>query len=249
MKKKITIRFIVVLQVLSLLFCSSCELNDIVAAMFGGGEVPDKKWEIISDGLATSVSGRFYDYYRDSSVTNLKVFVDEYVDDPVWDLTFSRHIDSTLTDQNGNFKIPFITTGVGVQYQLSFKLTEANWLGSFSTPLVIKEMGTSNIINVQLVKLSILKARVKVVDNLHPPMTAGSSFGSLYQFNKANQDSIIFLRVIPNRINQIRFFVQIDTVSGYYYRERIDSINMTGDFSDTIKAEFELHPNQFKKQN
>lgn len=250
MKSKFPIRFSVALQLVSLLCCSSCLVDEIVADMFGGGPGYDKEWAVIPKGRVTTVTGQFRDYARDSSIANLTVYVDEYIDHPLHDLTFSMHLDSTVTDQYGNFEMSLTTTGVGVQYQLSYTLPEGNWSQSFN-PLIITRMGTNNIIDVVMTKLTRLEARIKVVDNLHPPLSAGTNFGSIYQFNKANQDSVISLNVIPNTLNYLLFTIRIDTAtaSGFYFRERIDTIDLIGNFSDTVKAAFELHPNQFKRRN
>lgn len=251
MKRKIIIYFIAVFQSLPLLFCSSCVLNDFGELMGNamdpgaGGHI---HWYIIPKGLATNVSGQAYDFNRNSPVTNLTVYVAEYINDPELGLTFSKNIDSTQTDQNGNFEIPFVTTGLGVQYQLSIKWPDANWWTYHGYPSVIKDMGANNIINVQLSELSILEARIKVVDNLHPPLSAGSDFGSFYKLYGVNKDTTLFLRVMPNRKSRIFFFVAVNTISDYYCLEQLDTINMVGDFSDTVRAVFDLHPNQFKRR-
>lgn len=251
MKKKTIIQFIATLQLVSLLFCSSCGINDFFEVLGnaygpGGGRI---HWDIIPEGLSSNVTGRCYDNNRNLPITNLTVYIAEYIDDPVLGLTFSRYIDSTRTDQNGNFDISFVTTGEGVQYQLSIKWPDVNWLTYSGYPFVIKDIGTKNIINVELAELSILEAKIKIVENTRPPFRAGTDYFSFYELYGANKDTTIFFRVMPNRKTRIFFFISVDTVSDYYYREQLDTINIEGDFSDTVRAEFELHPNQFKRRN
>jgi hypothetical protein len=164
MKKKIKIRFIVTLQLVSLLFFSSCGLNDFFEVLGnaygpGGGSI---HWDIIPAGLSSNVSGQCYDVNRNLPITNLTVYLAEFVDDPLMGLTLSRYMDSTRTDQNGNFDISFVTTGEGVQYQLLIKWPDVNWWVYGGYPFVIKDIGTNNIINVQLAELRSLKQKLKL---------------------------------------------------------------------------------------
>ena len=247
MKKKTNILLIVTLQLLSLLFFSSCVVADIVIGAFGGGAMEDIKWAIIPKGLATNVSGQFYDDNRNAPIINAKVFIKEYIDDPAYDLTFSRYIDSTQTDQNGNFELSFTTTGAGVQYRLLIVPMGANWRYPYNEQL-IENIGSSNVLNSSSNKLSTLEARVKVIENPYTqPLMTRSDYDNY--MSRVNGDSIVFYRVMPNRKNHISFYTNSDTLLHYYDRGQVDTVNMKGNFSDTIKMKIELNGKEFKKLN
>jgi len=247
MEKKATIRFIVALQLLSLLFCASCDSCDFGAFIppYGGcGGSWDKDWDIIPAGLATNVSGQFYDYNKNSPIVNAKVFIEEYVDDPSYDLTFSRYIDSTQTDQNGNFNLPFTTTGSGVQYQLYVVPAGVNWWYPTSR-LAIENIGGNNVLNCSSNKLSILEAKIKVVENPYTqPLTTRSEYDN--HMSGVFGDSIVYYCVLPNQKNRVFFYTNSDARLYYYDRGQVDTINITGDFRDTIKVELELDGKEFK---
>lgn len=75
----------------------------------------------LPSGIATNVSGKFTDFHK-FPITNAKVKIGEYrfernytnggVD------VFQRWIDSTYTDSEGKYNLPFTTTGNGTSYKL-----------------------------------------------------------------------------------------------------------------------------------
>ncbi len=247
MEKKSIIRFIVTLQLLSLLFFTSCEVLDIIPAFFGGGAGVDKEWERIPKGLVTNVSGQFYDDNRNTPIVNAKVFIEEYIDDPTYDLTFSRYIDSTQTDQNGKFELPFTTTGAGVQYQLLVVPVGPNWYYPYNQQ-VIENIGGRNVLNSSSNKLSILEAKITVVQNPYQqPLMTRSNYDNY--MSRVYGDSIVFYRLMPGRMNLIYFYTNSDTHLNYFDRGLVDTVNIEGDFSDTIRIELELNGKKFKTLN
>ena len=215
----------------------------------------DENWEIIPGGLRTSVSGRFQDYNVSRPFAHTKVYLAEYIDDPVSHFTLSKFMDSTTTDNNGYYSMSFTTSGVGVQYRVIFMPVGLNYWACYSAENAILNLGGQNIINSYTAKLCILKARVVVIDNPYRPLIAYTgpdnyySYGNSYRLNKINQDSILLLGVLPDRINFIHFkVITTDTTYREYVHEQIDTIDMTGNFNDTLEAQFELHPREFKKR-
>jgi hypothetical protein len=230
--------------------CSSC-IEFLGFDDYSGSD----NWEIIPGGLKTSVSGRFQDYNLGTPFKNTKVYILEYIDDPVQHFTFSKYMDSTTTDHNGNYTMSFITSGVGVQYRVGFRPTGMNYWGCYSPENAILNMGGHNEINSFAAKFSILKARAIVIDNPYRPLMAYTgpdsyySYGNYYSLNKINEDSTLFLGVLPNRINFIHFSAIVsDTTYHSFVHEQIDTIDMVGNFNDTIEFQIELHPTEFKKR-
>lgn len=114
--------------------------------------------ENIESGIETKVTGKLSNF-QGEPIVNAKVKIGEYknrfVSDGGSTDYFSKYIDSTVTNNNGEYEITFKTTGEGSSYRLSIDDSpiDQSFYGYFDS-VEINNIGKSFVINYnQFIKL------------------------------------------------------------------------------------------------
>lgn len=198
----------------------------------------------IKKGLNTTVSGKAYDYIWEQSIVGVKVYL-EHSEDVGY--RKSIYIDSALTDSNGNYSFNFTTDGVAYSYSIIFQPTPLGHYEAYSYHYEINNFGKREIIDFDAAKLNVAKIHLQVIDNPNPPLRVYTRFGGGTFVKKRDMDTTTWVLVMPNRINQIYFNItNPDTTSLYNFR--VDTINLIGNFKDTVYREYIVQPKEFKER-
>ncbi|HEY0091804.1 MAG TPA: hypothetical protein VGB43_04885, partial [Flavobacterium sp.] len=129
---------------------------------------------------------------------------------------FVQFVDSTFTDQQGNFDKTFRTTGNGSKYKLHFEATDQVWtLGQ--TTIDIPNIGNQNQINLGFSHLYPVDLKITLNDVDYLPIEMAASLWPLNSeeitvnnieqtrriyVTKLSQNAITFYRHLPNGTEQ-----------------------------------------------
>jgi hypothetical protein len=100
----------------------------------------------IDEGVVTNIQGNVYDYANSLPFENLKLKVAEYRTHPTFisaSYEFIQWIDSTYTDQNGNYNLDFETSGQGDHYMLHVEEDVDIWTYQYNA-IEIDSIGMNN---------------------------------------------------------------------------------------------------------
>lgn len=152
-------------------------------------------------------------------------------------------VDSTKTDDNGNYEINYKRKNSNSLYvvcnyprRLYVHPTDQGNEHQILNP------GTYTGKDFILRKTSVLKARVVIRNNPFPPLKISDNKGSYIQINGASKDTIIQLRAVANSTNQLSLVANSPDMS--YYRLRWDDV-VLGAYADTFNITIEADPNTF----
>lgn len=194
----------------------------------------------IPSNLLTKVKGKVLDSVKNKYLLNAKVLLygcKSYT----YGISCTELIDSTRTDNNGDFNFTFRTGEGNYGYEVEVDETE-NHTRDYSSNLSISiEAGKKNNVIVPARELNYLKIRLNILDNPFVPliMLATNSRIIIYENKK---DTTFVLRVLPNSEDLLIYSV-IDTKEGRY-RKRIDTLQI--DFRDTTYITREIRTLDFK---
>ena len=190
-------------------------------------------------GIKTNVSGMVLDYKTQQPIANIPIYISEF-GRGFYGPQYIATIDSTKSGVDGNYDINFATTGKGVQYEIVFRPGD----NFFALPYnVILNVGKDTMVDFYATRFHVLKARIQMTENPNPPMRVSNVYGSLASVWGTNNDTIIFMKIIPNEINEIQFTItNVDTPSIYNYQ--IDPITLSG-FQDTFNVTIPVVPKNF----
>lgn len=197
----------------------------------------------IEKGLITVVSGKAYDHSWNRPIVGVKVYL-EHVEAVGY--RKSTYIDSTLTDSNGNYTLSFTTDGVAFSYYVTFRTNHLGPFHCYSSQYEIQNFGDAEIFNFEAVKLNIAKIKIHMIDNPNPPLRVYTNYSWAFIYEH-EMDTITSLLVKPNTINQLYFNIT-NPDSANLYNYRIDTINLIGNFKDTVLREYTVRPKEFKKR-
>lgn len=193
-------------------------------------------------GISTNATGVVFDYNKQQPISNIPIYIYEYERDFLR-LRYNGTIDSTKSDLDGKYSIKFYTTGKGNEYRIGFRLSDNFYTIQNASVL---NVGMENTIDFWAVQLNILKARIQMIDNPNPPMRVSTIAGLQARVWGTNNDTVVFMKIVPNNINQIQFTItNVDTPSIYNYQ--IDTINFSG-FQDTFNITIPVVPKIFPKR-
>ena len=193
-------------------------------------------------GINTNVSGIVFDYNSQQPIANVPIYIYEY-GTGFYGPQYKATIDSTKSGSYGKYSIKFSTTGQGIEYRIGFRPND-----NFYTrqDAVILNVGKDTAVNFYAAKLHVLKARLQMTENPTPPMRVSTIAGLQANVWGTNTDTVIFMKIIPNQINEIQFTItNVDTPSIYNYQ--IDTINFSG-FQDTFNMTIPVVPKIFPKR-
>lgn len=195
------------------------------------------------------VQGKAWDQILNQPVQNLLIYVYDTKCE-----NFACHdnktIDSTRTDANGNYKLKFKHEN----------LNSLHLICSFPKYKYIYDISQNSSSEYQisdgdnigkdfiLLKTSVLKTKVSVVNNLFPPLKISDYVGSRVNIYGTKKDTTVYLYGVSNSGNTIDLIVSTPDLS--YYRRRIDIV-YPGSYADTINISIQADPDTFpiKKYN
>jgi preprotein translocase subunit YajC len=193
-------------------------------------------------GIDTNVSGIVMDYKSQQPIKNIPIYIDEY-ETGFYGPKYRATIDSTKSGVDGKYKIHFSTTGQGIQYRIGFKPGGNFYILHDDVTL---NVGKDTVVNFYATQYHILKARIEMTDNPNPPMRVSTIAGLQANVWSTNNDTLVFMKVIPNQKNEIQYTItNVDTPSVYNYK--VDTINFPG-FQDTISVTLPVIPKSFPKR-
>jgi hypothetical protein len=194
----------------------------------------------IPAGKPTRVRGIVYDNIRQQPIPNVRIEIVEY------ERGFARPlpvgvIDSARTGNDGKYDLTFTTTGNGIAYKAGFTAPADYYTIDGQKELLI---GGNNVANFWAIKLHTLKAEIRMANNPNPPMQVATAYGFGGRIYGTNNDTVVYLKVIPNGLFSIvQFSIRNrDTPTIYNYRQ--DTITLPG-FSDTFTRSFLVDPRFF----
>lgn len=196
----------------------------------------------IDAGINTNVTGIVFDYIKQQPISNIPIYIAEY-ESGFYGPKFKGTIDSAISGLDGKYSIKFSTTGKGVEYRIGVRPND-----NFYSPgnPVVFYVGKENTVNFSAIQLHILKATLQMIDNPNPPMRVSTLLGLQANVWGTNNDTVVFMKVIPNNINEIQFTItNVDSPSVYNYQ--VDTINFSG-FQDTFNITIPLVPKLFPKR-
>ncbi|MCX2838191.1 hypothetical protein OQ279_08480 [Salinimicrobium sp. MT39] len=132
----------------------------------------------IEAGVVTTIEGRIYDRQNELPFENLKIKVAEYKTHQksiYMHTEFIQWIDSTYTDQNGDYLLEFETSGRGDLYQFHVESRPNMWdynNGTFDIPYI----GKNSNIDLGLLHLFPVKLVIEMNDIGHLPVTVNPRF-------------------------------------------------------------------------
>ena len=193
-------------------------------------------------GIKTNVSGMVLDYNTQQPIANIPIYIYEFVTGFYGGQSISA-IDSTKSGVDGSYDISFATTGKGIQYTIAFSPGEEFFSRQNN---VVLHVGKDTMVNFYATQFHVLKARLQMTENPNPPMRVSNIAGLQANVWGTNNDTIIFMKIIPNQIDEIQFTItNVDTPSIYNYQ--IDTINFSG-FQDTFNMTIPVVPKNFPKR-
>ena len=171
----------------------------------------------IKSGIETKVLGKLTDY-EGSPIVNSKVKIGEFKNKFIYDGGstdyFSKYIDSTLTDNNGEYEMTFKTTGEGSSYRLLLDNSPIyqSYFG-FYDEVVINKLGnqfifnynqftklytcdvTINMNNILILPIRIYHEKTRQLNN--PEIINNSTFVKRIFITKYGTQKINFTRIKP----------------------------------------------------
>jgi hypothetical protein len=196
----------------------------------------------IDAGISTTVTGIVFDNNKQQPIPNIPIYIHEYESD-FFRLRYKATIDSAKSGPDGKYNITFFTTGKGSEYRINFRPSENFYTLQNASTLNI---GMINIVDFSAMQFHILKARLQMIDNPNPPMRVSTIAGLQARVWGTNNDTVVFMKIIPNNINELKFTItNVDTPRIYNYRA--DTINFSG-FQDTFNITIPLAPTFFPKR-
>jgi hypothetical protein len=196
----------------------------------------------IEAGIKTRVTGIVFDNISQKAIPNVPIRIIEYERGFYGPLP-KGVIDSTVSGPDGKYAITFSTTGQGVQYGVGFAPNSNYYTIQDAVGL---RVGRDTTVNFWAIELHTLKARIQMVDNPNQPLRVSTITGLGARIYGLNNDTTVFVKIIPNTSNEIQFTItNKDTPSIYNYR--VDTVNFAG-FADTFSKTFQVLPQTFPKR-
>lgn len=178
--------------------------------------------ELIPEGLETTVRGQVYDSIKQKMLEGVKVIVWACV--PTYSsMGPSCHhlVDSGRTDEQGRFKIDFVTEGDASRYYLSIDPES-----SFHVPELEEKVhaGADEFTTMYAQELNYIKVEVHIDNNPFGPMLMESASYNMAKIYQHTKDTIIYGRVLPGALNHVTFSVYDETVG--MTRASVDELNV-----------------------
>ncbi len=176
--------------------------------------------EPIPTDIGTTVRGTVIDSVKNKPLENAKVvlygcnqtFTGVYCTTP---------LDSTRTNQKGEFEIAFATEGQSIDYEVEV-VHDENYVNSTRQRV---QAGQTNRVELKARELNLLRATIKVVSNPADSLIIGTFYGKPSVLYGSSIDTVLYLKVLPTAANYV-IYTLWDTRTG---RDRgtIDTVQTT----------------------
>ncbi|WP_422348286.1 hypothetical protein [Flagellimonas sp.] len=133
----------------------------------------------LPSGIQTRVYGKIYDDVNQTAISNAKIRILEWTITSTFSgpaYSFKGYVDSTDTGPTGDYDIIFETTGKGNNYELEIKSREDVWFRDKTTYIEEVNLGGSEQIDFEALKLFPIKLIVKTSESFAHPILIYSDF-------------------------------------------------------------------------
>ena len=183
--------------------------------------------ETLVEGLETRVQGIVYDSLNRLPVANQKLIIGEYEDYFVFDgghrVYFIQNLDSTYTDEKGNYDIVFSTSGQGSIYKIIPEQTNTVWT-YYQEPVRIQNIESENEINFNFMNLYPCYLNITLNNIEHLPIDI---FSPVALMGSGFTDDV-------NNLEEINMSTSSITRKIYLNRKRASWVNFIRKYNDTI---------------
>ncbi|KAA3438765.1 hypothetical protein [Rufibacter hautae] len=197
-----------------------------------------------------TVKGRVYDSNRQQPVANQLVYVFDHggVSMP-W--MYQNILDSTRTDASGHYELGFERKNLNQTYVtcgwLSFS-DKPTYAYAKDHPGETEVKGSNGTYDFDLHKISVLRVRLKVINNPYPPLkvwataNVGFSPSPVVWVHGNHNDTVFYLRGVANEMNA--FGLEAKSPDGSYNRSKWD-YHQLGAYADTLEVTMVADPSTF----
>ena len=191
------------------------------------------------------VQGSVYDDIMQQPVENLLVYIHD-VECRDFMCGNGKIVDSTRTDSNGLFKMNYKAKNLNSLY-LTLRYLDRSYVPAGSQESSYQLVRGNNVTHFILKKTSVLKARVIVINNPHPPLKVFDGIEAhMVEIPGIQKDTVIYLRTVATKKNEIALVVHSPDM--LYYRARKDCF-YPGSYADTFNITIEANPETFPITN
>ncbi|HEA19830.1 MAG TPA: hypothetical protein ENH87_02805 [Pricia antarctica] len=168
--------------------------------------------------IKTLIFGKIYDSTNTIPIVNEKVKLAEYSTKGTFAGTnyiFKGFIDSTRTDINGDYNLPFITTGNGNKYQIQLDFNEQVHIPNLVEFIRDENIGNREELNFEGLRLYPVDLRVIFTDEITQEINVYKQFPErlIDPIPPSTQNTLRRIWIDKNVVNEINF--QIGTTSPY----------------------------------
>ncbi len=110
-------------------------------------------------------------------------------------------LDSTRTNQKGEFEIAFATEGQSIDYEVAVAYDE-NYVNSTRQRI---QAGQTNRVELKARELNLLKAAIRVVSNPADSLMVGTFYSKPSTLYGSSIDTILYLKVLPDAANYVTY--------------------------------------------
>jgi hypothetical protein len=146
----------------------------VLLSIFGSCEE-----EPFDAGIETTVFGRVYDTINEIPLKSIKIKIGESIRQGTFSGTsynFIGYLDSTITDNEGNYKITFETSGKGSIYDLHISLKEDIAISSIREVIKDENIGASEELNINALQLYPVNLKIKTTDTFEESILIFTQF-------------------------------------------------------------------------
>ncbi|MFY0483445.1 hypothetical protein ACI6PS_12650 [Flavobacterium sp. PLA-1-15] len=166
--------------------------------------------EPIPADIETLVFGKIYDSTNDIPIVNEKVKLAEFSTQPTFAGTnyiFKGFVDSTTTNINGEYSLPFRTTGNGNKYQIQLDFNEQVHIPNLVEFIQDQNIGNQEEINFEGLRLYPVDLRIIVTDEITQEINVYKQFPErrIEPIPASNQNSVRRIWIDKNVVNLITF--------------------------------------------
>ncbi|KAA5823810.1 hypothetical protein FPF71_14055 [Algibacter amylolyticus] len=202
--------------------------------------------EPIPANIETLVYGKIYDSTNDIPIVNEKIKIAEYKTIGVpsgISYIFQGFVDSTTTDINGEYSLPFNTTGNGNLYQIQLDFNEQVHIPNLTESIQEENIGTQKEQNFEALRLYPINLRIITSDEINQEIHIHKQHPSrqIDPIPALNQNSVRRIWVDKNVENEINF--QILTTSPYLNHSITIPLNNT---SELYEYQVEISSTDFQ---
>jgi len=160
--------------------------------------------------IETLVFGKIYDSTNDIPIVNEKIKLAEFSTQGTFAGTnyiFKGFIDSTSTDINGEYSLPFNTTGNGNKYQIQLDFKEQVHIPNLVEFIQDESIGNQEEINFEGLRLYPVDLRVIITDEITQEINVYKQFPErlIDPIPASVQNSVRRIWVDKNVVNEITF--------------------------------------------